>query len=309
MSDLSMFYQKNGITIRNLSRDLLCLMNGEIMTSIAEYTERFGVSRWTIQTAIQFLLENQCMKIEKHGPKGTVVFDLNRKKLWEYADLKPLIGFAPPPSTCIHDSLYTGLMDAVRKTDLPVNLGYMVPASLRLESLNSRRCHFVITSKLAADLSRDQYPDIGISLVLEGAEYTVPYRLYGQREDKLDINDGTRVGIYKEAIEQSYLTERICEGKKVIRKYGNYHQCLELLASGEIDLLVQRGDIAAYPLQNCPFRDLSELGLDEEVVLPVILCNCKDYGIGALLQKFLDVSCIAQGQKEVLEGKRAPSYY
>lgn len=309
MSNLSMFYQKNGITVRNLSRDLLCLSNGEIMTSIAEYTERFGVSRWTIQTAIQFLLENECMKIEKHGPKGTFVFDLNREKLWEYADLKPLIGFAPPPSTYIHDSLYTGLTDAISGTDLPVNLGYMVPASLRMESLNSGRCHFVITSKLAAELFREKYPDIIESLVLEGSKYTVPYRLYGRRGTQPCIRDGTRVGIYNEAIEQSYLTERLCEGKEVIRKYGNYHGCLDLLAKGEVDVLVQRGDIDKYPLPECPYRELTELGVDDEVILPVLLCNRNDYGVESLLKKLLDTERIASVQKDVLEGRRSPSYY
>ena len=295
--------------MRNLSRDLLCLSDGEIMTSIAEYTERFDVSRWTIQTAIQFLLENECMKIEKHGPKGTFVFDLNREKLWEYADLKPLIGFAPPPSTYIHDSLYTGLTDAIGRTDLPVNLGYMVPASLRMESLNSGRCHFVITSKLAAELFRDKYPDISVSLVMEGAKYTVPYRLYGRKGTDPQISDGTRVGIYEDAIEQKFLTEKLCEGKDVVRKYGNYHGCLDLLAKGEVDVLVQRGDIEKDPLPECSFRELTDLGFDEEVVCPVLLCSRKDYGVENLLKKLVDVRDIARVQQEVLDGLRAPSYY
>ncbi|MCU6763723.1 Uncharacterised protein [uncultured Roseburia sp.] len=308
-SNLSMFYQKNGITVRNLSRDLLCLSKGEVMTSIAEYTERFCVSRWTIQTAIQFLLENECMQIEKHGPKGTLIVDLNREKLWKYADLKPLVGFAPPPSTYIHDSLYTGLAAAVAKTDLPVNLGYMVPASLRIDSLNSGRCHFVITSRLAAELFLEKYPEISVALILEGAKYTVPYRLYARKGRTPKVEDGTRVGIYNEAIEQSYLTERLCQGKNVIRKYGNYHGCLELLAKGEIDVLVQRGDIDKYPLQECAYCELTDLGVDQEVVLPVILCSQNDYGVEVLLKKMLDVEYIASIQKEVLDGSRAPSYY
>ena len=41
------------------------------MTPISEYSEQLGVSRWTIQMAIKFLLENDCMVFEKHGTLGT----------------------------------------------------------------------------------------------------------------------------------------------------------------------------------------------------------------------------------------------
>lgn len=91
----TMFYQKNGLVVIMLSRDLVCLSPEDRMTPIAEYEKRFGFSRWTIQTAIRFLLDNECMELEKRGPKGTFIAKLDYEKLWGYTGWNPLLGVLP----------------------------------------------------------------------------------------------------------------------------------------------------------------------------------------------------------------------
>ena len=51
------FYQKNGYAIKMISRDFLLLENGARIPAIDEYTSRLSVSRWVIQTALNFLEE------------------------------------------------------------------------------------------------------------------------------------------------------------------------------------------------------------------------------------------------------------
>lgn len=309
MTNLSMFYQKNGIMIRNIARDLLCLDIGDIMTSIAEYTVRFDVSRWTVQTAIQFLLENKCMSIEKHGPKGTVVCGMDRKRLWEMADFNPMLALVPPPSSVIHDSLYTGLAEAFNRTDFPVNLAYMVPGGLRMKYLNSGRCHFTIVSALAAKLMLPENPDLNVIMDLKDATYSLPFRLYARKGGSLEITDGTRVGYYEAAAEQSYMTDALCQGKQVVKVSKNYHGCVNALAKGEIDVLVKRSDIETSVLAGCPYVELDSTEDYMLATKPVILINRTEYDMDRIVTKYINPSVIAEKQKEVLEGRCLRNYY
>lgn len=303
------FLQKNGITIRMIARDLLVLSEGDGMTTISEYENAFSCSRWIIQGAIQFLLDKRCMSIEKRGPKGTFVHDLNRELLYEHADWNPLLGMAPIPSSLIHGALFTGFTDAINHANLPINLGCIVPASVRFELLSNERCHFIITSKLASKLYSEKYPNISMALELKGARYCTPYRLCTMRKDIKAIEDGMRVGIYDAAIEQSYITELLCRGKKVTRKHENYHNCLKMLADGEIDVLIQRGDVMEDPLPACFSINIPDLELDSDVTVPVILVNNGNYGMARLLESAIDTALIADVQNSVISGARRVSYY
>lgn len=309
MTDLSMFYQKNGLTVRNIARDLLCLNEGDIMTSIAEYTDNFGLSRWTIQTAIQFLLENKCMKVEKHGPNGTNVYDLDYPKLWEIANFSPFVGMAAPPDTNIHQSLYTGLAQAIKPTPLPYILGYMVPAGVRIEALLSGRCHFIVVSKLSAKILKQRHENLIVPLEITGAVYAPSFKIYSKMGSKPDIHDGTVVGYPQDSVDIKFVTEQLCEGKKVVYKYGSYHACANMLEKGEIDVLIQRRDINEYYNRNYPSASLDKLGLDEEIMTPVLLCDGNDYGVDKVIRRFINPLEVAQIQQEVLDGKRLYDFF
>ena len=304
MTDSTQFYQKNGLVIIMLSRDLLNLSEGDRMIPIAEYEKRFGFSRWTIQTAIRFLLDNNCAKFVKRGPKGTFVYDLDYKKLWSYTGWDPLLGLAPLPSSPIHDALLTGLSEVFNGTKVPFNLSYMLPGSRRFEALNNKQCHFNISTKLAARLMQKKYPNISIAAELSGCKYSDPYKLFFADPKETRIKPGMKVAIYDAAIEQSYLSELAIQGVDVVRVYGNYHDCFNRLVSKEVDALVQRGDVA-------PFEgvSLSHLGVDDEVITPVILVNSDNYGIEKLIARHVDVEQVARIQAQALAGTYKTRYF
>lgn len=308
MQDATMFYQKNGIVIMMLSRDLLNLSPGDRMPPIAEYEKRCSFSRWTIQTAIRILLNNGCMTLEKRGPKGTFVHDLNYKKLWKFTGWDPLLGIAPAPSSFIHDGLLTGITEAFSKTAVPFNISFMVPASRRFYALSQKQCHFILTSKLAARVKKKEYPEIKMAVELKGASYCGEYCVYFVDPDKTEIEDGMRVAVNGEAIEQSYLTDLVCRGKNVLRSYGNYHDCMNLFNTGLVDAVVQRSDTASS-LRAGRSASLTQLGLDSEIITPVVLVHADNYGMEQLIAKNLDVETVARIQSEVLHHQRGPRYY
>lgn len=308
MNDATIFYQKNGIVIMMLSRDLLNLAPGDRMLPIAEYEKRCGYSRWTIQTAIRFLLENGCMTIEKRGPKGTFVYELNYKKLWRFAGWDPLLGVMPAPTSFIHDGLLTGITDALNRAQAPFNTSFMVPASRRFYALSQKQCHFILTSKLAARVKREEFPKLETAVELKGARYCGGYCVYFRDTAKTAVANGMRVAVNSAAIEQSYLVELVCRGKEVERRYGNYHDCYNMFCSGAADALVYRSDGPA-PAVPTSCVSLSYLGLDDEIVTPVLLVHTENYGMDRLLARSVDVSVVAAAQNEVLSHERMPRYY
>jgi hypothetical protein len=303
------FIQKNGIATHIIARDLLTLSEGSKMKTISEYEEQINCSRWTIQTAIQYLLGNHCFRMETMGSKGSLVYDLDKKLLYNYAGLNPLFGLLPMPSTRIHDSLFTGIVDAVNRAGMPIDFAHMVPASKRLEMLLKGQCNFILTSKLAYEIKKNELSNLRVGLELKGSQYCSLYKLFTLRDDVTSITDGMRVGIYDASIEQRYITNLLCAEKDVQKKQGNYSNLFIMLATGEIDALVQSEDVLASKWPGIKSFDLPEMGIEDQVVLPVLLVNQDDYGIGKLLEQSIDVEMISYVQISVLSGRRTSNYF
>ena len=152
MSTPTMFYQKNGLIIIKLSRDLLTMAVGDRMTPMWQYVEKFSVSRGTVHGAIKFLLDNRCLAIEKMGPKGSYITSLNYGKLWEYVDWGILTGAMAFPEFMLQKGLGTAIAQAMQKKHIPFNFAFVMASESRLKALISNRYHFVITAKLAMNI-------------------------------------------------------------------------------------------------------------------------------------------------------------
>ena len=127
-----LFYHKNGWIIIKIARDIFNMEVGDRLSSIAEYAEVFSSGRGTVQTAMNFLLENRCISLEKQGPKGSFLTEVNRAKLWEFTDWGTLLGAVPAPSGNILPALITAINLSLNKTDIQFNLVYAIAAQNRL---------------------------------------------------------------------------------------------------------------------------------------------------------------------------------
>lgn len=303
-------YQKNGYAVMLIARDLLSLKEGGRMRTIAQYCEQLEVSRWTIQTALKFFEENHCFQLEKRGTLGTYAHHLDQKKLWDLSGWNPLIGLAPLPTCNILEGLMTGLKESFTEQG-PVLLTYMLPAAKRLEFLSTRRCQFAVVSRLGMQLSREKYPDLYIAEDLDGVKYSLPFKIYFNKEGETKVRDGMTIGIYKEAQEQAFISEKICKGKNVRKKYGTYHELLRMFSKEEIDVMVYRGDdqlkhyLKGKEGISLP-QEMKEL--DQLTQKPVIVVHKEEYGMGEILKKLIQKETISMIQKEVLEGSREPNY-
>lgn len=71
----------------------------------------------------------------------------------------------------------------------------------------------------------------------------------------------------------------------------------------------QRDDCEEYQIYKNKSVSLDYLGLDEQIMTPVILINKEDYGMEELMKNNVNVIEMAAIQKDVMEGKMDPSYY
>lgn len=215
MQNTNLFYQKNALVTIMIARDIVNKEPGDKMVPIAEYERNCGFSRWTIQTTIKTLLDHGCMTIEKCGPKGTFLEKINYEKLWTFTDWDPLLGCVPVQTSKTLSGLLTGMNLVLKKKGVPFNLSFMTPVKNRLVSLDRGRCNFVITTKLAYEIGKETYKNIRPAMELKNCKYNLGYRIYYNTEQFQGIEDGMSIGIYESALEQTYLSNLLCEGKDV----------------------------------------------------------------------------------------------
>ncbi len=72
---------KNGLTIMMMARDLLGESIGSKMKTVAEYQEQTQMGRGTIQQALKFLQQNEAISITSRGHLGTIITDIDEKKV------------------------------------------------------------------------------------------------------------------------------------------------------------------------------------------------------------------------------------
>ena len=308
---IPLFYHKNGWVIIKMARDMFNMEVGDRLCSIAEYAAVFSSGRGTIQTAMNFLLENRCISLEKQGPKGSFLTEINRTKLWEFTDWGTLLGAIPVPSGEILPALITAINLSLDKTDVQFNLVYVIAAHNRLNGLASNRFNFVLTTRLAMKVSKSGYENLEVATELPGCTYSVPYALLHHMERFEGIKDGMRIAVNVRSSEQAFLSEQICKGKKVQWLEMTHQESSRAFLNGEVDLLVVRPELFPYDPKkwNYKIQSIDFLGFDEDSTAPVLVTNQANYGMRQLLQKHLDSKEVRKFQKMVLNKEIQTSFF
>ena len=303
------FYQKNGYAVRMISRDLLLLNDGDRIPAMDEYTGRFEVSRWVIQQAQKFLEGSGCVRYEKRGVLGTFVYFLDRKKLWDYAGLDPVYGLAPLPSSILQESLLTGLTEEFKAQEVPLIMTFLPSSGARFDCMAKGQCHFVVTTKMAARLAVETYPDMEIAAVIPDAQYCEPYCLLPTDKTKKGVWPGCTIGVHEGSIEQNYIASLIEEKTDITIVKVNYHDQMEMYRTGGFDFYLSRGDRDLLDSVGATVSiPITDLGIDESLFAPAIVVRKGTCNMATIINKYFDIGKIGAIQKEVLSGKRSVRY-
>lgn len=230
----SELYQKIGLAVDQLAQDLLSHASGDRIPSISEYQERLGVSRGTIQNALNYLTENGAVRLSRRGHLGTFIEAMDYKLLQACCLNKELLGIMPLPYSLGYQGLATALYQELKS--YAVNLIYARGAESRLKLVSSGVCQFAICSRYAAEEAIRMHQDIRIALDLGAGTYLTRHVLVFREAGKCGMEEGMRVAYDRASADHRNLTEMVTAGLKSVQFVDmKAHQTVKAIREGRID--------------------------------------------------------------------------
>ena len=301
----------------NISRDLLVVEPGQRLQTIDYYIEKFLVSRGTVQMAMQFLIENDCISTNFRGHLGTYLLSKNMEKLWEFTGIGTLTGAMPVPLDARATGFATGICDCMRANRIPFNCVFIQGSQTRVNGLLQGKYDFIVITKLAKQVIWENNNDSEMIMELFGCRYNGRYVLLFKTPDKTEIEDGMVVVLDTTSIDQVYLTKMACKKRRNIlfKQEPSFFGTSSSVTSGEADVTILNSSITD-PLGPDSQANIKELQLPEykkedyeRLSTPVILILKNNYGLATLLRQTLRASIISNSQKGVMAGTLPPNFY
>lgn len=313
MTNTRNLYKKSAVILMNMARDLFLSEMGQKAPTIQEYTDMFHVSRGIVQKAMETLINDGSIRVEKRGVLGSYLTAADQTKLYGHTGWESITGTMPIPMTPYFTSLATAICEELSKAPVGISFAYMSGSSKRAETLANGVYDFMVSSRSAAKLHMKEYPDLKICAELTGAEYSKEYVLYFLDPSKSEIEDGMRMGVDPVCEDQCVLTEKLCKGKQVEIVEFPFIGVEDILMNRKVDCVVFRKigwneHAEQYQLNEVPIEGIRGFSI-EDMNTPVILVNDKNYGMDRLLAKYLDAERISKIQQEVLNGDRTMKFY
>ncbi len=288
---------KHGAVTTDLARSVMALNKGDRLPTIIELTERFSVSRGIVQNAISFLEEAGCFTLSRSGKLGTLLDTLDYRQLYEFTGWDPIVGAMPVPFNDSFRSLASALFSESRRFPVDSSVIYVSGASNRQTMLEKDFLDYIVTSVAAARHIIAASDQIELLFELPDCRYEEPYCLIFLDNEKTAIEDGMRVGVDPEGIDQTELTKALCRGKNVELVPMPFENTVEMLHSRSVDCSVIRREKWLRENLNLIPRPIPPTDYPEQdTTVPAILVNRNNYGIKEFLQKYLSPENIAKAQ-------------
>ena len=316
-------YRKEWYVGTSIAKGFIGTPIGSRIPTISNYVATFSCSRGVVQNALALLESKKVITLDKQGKMGTYLVDKDTKRLFHYSGLSHLTASMPPPLNRHFAGLATGICQGMNRCEVPFTFAFVQGSRNRVEALLSGAYDFVVTTQYAAELYLKQYDKLEIAFPFVGCEYALPYKLYINKPDKTEIEDGMVVAIDPSSNDQVEITKRLCEGKKVTIKEMPMITANYAFYSGEIDCMVFRDSIKKdnetllnFILKNdisISPNEISEIPIDSDgcsdMQLPVALVCKSNYGMSGILKNYLSGDLVGYVQNQVLAENMAPQFY
>ena len=227
-------YQKKGVVIRAIAAELLTLNIHDRMPIISDLQEQYSISRGTVQNAIAFLKENKAIQTESKGHLGTYITDINYAILQEYAFSNQLSATMPLPYSKLYEGFATGLYLTFKNYSIKLNMAYIRGSEDRINAVEQGVYDFAVVSKYAAEKAINSGTKIKVVMEFGNKSYLSKHILL-IANDALTIEDGMRVGIDHDSLDQQELTNFLIKGKNVDLIEIPSNQLIYALQENQID--------------------------------------------------------------------------
>lgn len=302
-----MLYSKNGLSTRELARMFIPFQVGERIPTVTAIHEHTKAARGTIQNAMKLLQSCGAITLEARGHLGSFLIKKDMQILLEIAGINAIVGVMPLPYSKRYEGFATGILAALKNTyQIPVAMAYMRGAQKRIEHMISGRYDFAIISGYAAKKLMEADEQIQIVQSFGNYSYLSKHVIIFSSKESFSIEDGMKVGIDNDSVDQKLLTQQICKNKNVQYVHVDYSQTLKRVLSGEIDAAIWNKDEILDKEIDINYVELEEGEIPTNEA--VLVVNKQETVMLSLLKHMIDIDTVKKIQKLVLEGKMEPSY-
>lgn len=299
---------KNALIINSLAKEFMTKEEGDRISTVAEYAEKYSLARGTVQLALKFLCELEAVAIDRRGHLGSYLTMIDYMKLLNVTDINFIVGVMPLPYTKRYEGLATGLYNSEFAKRFSLNLAYMRGAVNRLESLMQNRYDFAVMSKLAAKYYIANGHDIDIVLSFGRNSFVGNHAIVFFDPKTKTIADGMRIGIDSTSIDHELITRRLVAGKKVQLLDMPYNVIKAKLREGELDAAVMTLDEVKDKEINYNTKLVDLVVSDYENTEAVIVVKRDRLEIKKILEKYISKDTVLDIQDSVISNKLTPNY-
>lgn len=299
---------KNAFIINHLAKEFMTKEEGDRISTVADYAEKYSLARGTVQSALKFLCELDAVAIDTRGHLGSFLTRIDYMKLLKVTDINFIVGVMPLPYTKRYEGLATGLYNSEFAKKFSLNLAYMRGAINRLESLVQNRYDFAVMSKLAAKYYIGEGYEVDIVVSFGRNSFVSNHALVFTDKDQKKVTDGMRIGIDSTSIDHVLITKRLTEGKKVELFDMPYNVIKRKLSEGELDAGVMTLDEVKGKDINYHTKLVDQVIPDYENTEAVIVVKRDKKEIKKILEKYISKDTVLDIQKEVIDNKIVPNY-
>lgn len=223
--------------IIGLSKDILSREIENNLDTIVNYSENLELSLGTIQKALKELTDIKAIDLKKKGKYGTVIENINYKKLLEILKINYLLCVMP----ITYSQRYKKIMDNITsslKIPIPLYFSHMRGGYVRQKLIEEGVYHFGVVSKLAAQNAIDS--EFNLEIIEEfGPRTYVTKHVILKRKDCKVIN----VGKDSESNDHIFLTNFNFQKNENIKIIDiKYSEVIENLIAKKIDAAIWNYD-------------------------------------------------------------------
>lgn len=300
-------YNKTTQTVIELVKHLFTLNIGDKMCSVREYVKMLDTSQGTVQNALNYLIENDAIAIDKRGSKGSYLQKFDMQIILQILGKQHLIGCMPLPYSKRYEGLATGFSELTRD-DMRFHLMYMRGSKNRISRLLDGNVDYAIISYSAALKAIEEGFKIEVAKTLGEHTFVSKHILVLSRVFKKDLDENTVLGVDETSTDQLEIAKILQSTINMKLKYINASLIRKYLDTGEIDATIWNYDEIKEKQLDYDYKDLDFLtGLSKYTETAIVIKE-NDHITKRIILDEIHEERILEIQKGVIEGTITPVY-
>lgn len=311
--------KKDWLVTTGIARQMISTPIDSRIPTVNNYCELFECSRGVVQNAIIKLEACGAVSLSGLGKQGRFLKAKDEDILFQNAGLQFLTGSMPTPLNMHLAGLATGVCQAMNRCPIQFTFAFVQGGRNRADALRRQIYDFVIVTRSTALEYTRNNPELEEAFPLTGCEYSPPYQLYLNRPNITEIQDGMTIAVDPSSHDQLKLSKALSKGKDVRFADMPYISSRQAFLSGKADCVVMRSENSNLAFSLMPDakqispESISTVPISPELIenmqLPVVLVNKKNFGICGILQAYLGGDLVSFIQNKVLEQEMAPQFF